>query len=116
MAETTVPVITRYRGDLHVDCHQVWNNLTKLPQDITGFTAIRTVSRVDNPTDDTSKVFSTEGVILDSINGKFIFPVTVEGVAEIGEFFYDVQVADGDGLTTTTEKGKYNLIQDITKE
>lgn len=105
--------ITRKRGDTYSIEFVILEDDT--PLDITGCTFILTVDPSKAPTDDTTKLFSLTGVILDAAAGSVSFTPTEEEADHVGKFFYDVQLVDGAGKKRTVAAGKFVLVQDITK-
>jgi hypothetical protein len=111
--------ITYFRGDSYPINVTVKDNATGEPIDLAGATLRMTVDRRENPTDNTTKLFEISGVIKNpSINGRVLFTPTSEYVANIGNFFYDIQMVTGshpNEVVRTIAKSKFNITQDITK-
>lgn len=101
--------ITRYRGDTAPD-------LFSLPIDITNYTFRMTVDTLQNPPDDTTALFEVVGTITDAAAGEFEFePTAMQTDLPIGTYYYDVEYTDAAGRIKTVAKGKYKIIQDISK-
>lgn len=90
--------------------------------DVTGYTAIMTISTVKEPTDASTVVFQTTGLPYQSPTGgvlRFDFNLFPFQSPEItpGSYFYDVQVTDAQspGEIFTPLIGKFVVKQDITK-
>ena len=103
--------INRYRGDTK-------DLVLKLTQDkqvfdLTDFSAVMGVNIEENPTEDNCAFKAT--AVVDTAVGTLIFPFAAEDVDRVGEFYYDVQLTDGAGKTSTIRKGKMVFSQDITK-
>ena len=103
--------INRYRGDTK-------DLVMKLTQDkaiflLTDFSAVLGVNVEENPTEDNCAFKSIAAV--DAAMGTLTFPFATEDVDRVGEFYYDVQLTDGAGKTSTVRKGKMVFAQDITK-
>lgn len=110
-------VITRYRGDTYPIKIQIFNRQTRQPVDITGMSAILSVSTRQNPTA-SPDVFSSVGIPQSpTVDGVFHFPITASQAnnLSIRTHYYDVQVTDAMGEVRTIEKDEFRVIQDITK-
>ena len=90
--------------------------------DVTGYSAIMTISTVKEPTDSTTVLFQTTGVPFQSPTDgllRFDFAAFPFQSPEIvpGGYFYDVQVTDAQspGEIFTPLIGKFTVKQDITK-
>ena len=83
---------------------------------ITSFTFLLTVDTRRDPPDTTTQVFQATGVITDGPNGKVTFSLTAPQAATLaGVYYWDLQGTDGAAKKRTYAKGKYTVIQDITK-
>lgn len=111
-----VNAITYVRGDSYSKTITITNTTTGLPVNLLGCSAIMTVDTLQNPPDNTTKLFSVDGVI-DSTptTGIISFTPTVLNNATIGNYFYDIQITDGEGNVRTPVKSTYTITQDITK-
>ena len=103
--------INRYRGDTK-------NLVLKLTQDkqlfdLTGFSAVLSVSAEESPT--TADYEFQSNADVNAVEGLLTFPFVAGDVDLVGDYFYDVQLADGAGKTSTIRKGKIVFAQDITK-
>lgn len=106
-----------YRGDSYSISLTVKNKALRAAIDITGYTFVLTVSSEENPSDDTGKKFSIAGVLDDDpTTGKVYFtPTATNTDMDPAEYFYDVQMIDGDSNVRTIVKNKFVIVQDITK-
>lgn len=90
--------------------------------DVTGYTAIMTISTVKEPTDATTVIFQTTGAPFQSPTGGLLrfdfsqFPFQSPAITP-GTYYYDVQVTDAQspGEIFTPLIGKFVIKQDITK-
>jgi hypothetical protein len=105
--------INRYRGDTLRIGAVVKQN--KKIMNVTSYTFKLTVNTLEDPPDDTTQLFQSDGVIVDAVNGKIYFPLTENQVNTIGNYFFDIQMIDPNGEKKTLDKGQFNLTQDITK-
>ena len=103
--------INRYRGDTKDLVLKLTQN--KQVFDLTDFSAVLGVNIEENPTEDNC-AFKTTAVV-DAGAGTLTFPFVLEDVDRVGNFYYDVQLTDGAGKTSTIRKGKVVFAQDITK-
>jgi len=86
------------------------------PVNLLGCSAVLTVASIENPPDDTTKLFSLNGVISATpTTGEVSFTPTSSNNNVIGNYFYDVQITDGSGNVRTPIKSTYTITQDITK-
>jgi hypothetical protein len=119
MADDTSLHINYFRGDSYPIAITVKDNLTGEPIDLAGATLTMTVDRRENPTDDTTKVFTISGATqTPTSSGRVLFTPTTSNSANIGNFFYDIQMSTGSGPSTiirTIVKSKFFITQDITK-
>ncbi len=106
-----------YRGDSYPLELSLKNKSDGLPIDITGYTFVMTVDTKSSPPDDTTKVFSTPGVISgDPTLGKVTFTPSPANtsIAPAG-YYYDIQMTDAGGNIRTIAKFKFKVVQDISK-
>ena len=103
--------INRYRGDTKDLVMKLTQNKEIFP--LTNFSAVLGVNSEENPTEDNCAFKATAAV--DATAGTLTFPFAVEDIDRVGEFYYDVQLTDGIGKTSTIRKGKMIFAQDITK-
>ena len=103
--------INRYRGDTKDLVLKLTQNKDIFP--LTNFSAVLGVNSEENPTEDNCAFKSTAAV--DAAAGTLTFPFAVEDVDRVGDFYYDVQLTDDAGKTSTIRKGKMIFAQDITK-
>lgn len=103
--------INRYRGDTK-------NLVLKLTQDkqvfdLAGFSAVLSVSGEESPT--TAGYEFQSNADVDAVEGLLTFPFVADDVDLVGDYYYDIQLTDGTGKTSTIRKGKFVFAQDITK-
>jgi len=88
---------------------------TKEPMDLTGFAVLLTVTRFKGPSDDSKKVFDCLGVVdPDQVlnKGRVTFTPTQADTAEIGEYYYDIQISKNTLKKTFNTGKKCTIIQD----
>ncbi|OPZ07196.1 MAG: hypothetical protein BWZ07_03371 [Alphaproteobacteria bacterium ADurb.BinA280] len=107
--------LKRMRGDTYADEFIIKSPVTGQPINITGYSFKLTVDTNKDPVDDTTNVYSLNGVIVDAANGRVEFSPSDVQADQIGKFYYDVQMLDGSGRKRTIVKAKYEFTQDITK-
>ena len=104
------------RGDSYPLPMVVSSKATKQIIDITGYTFVLTVDENQDPEDDTTQVFSVDGVIEDALGGKVSFtPSETDTDFAKGGYYYDIQMVDTSGNKKTIIKAKWKHDQDITK-
>ncbi len=106
-----------FRGDSFPLELALKNKLDGLAIDITGYTFILTVDTKSSPPDDSTKVFSTPGVISgDPVEGKVTFtPTTANTDIAPAGYYYDIQMTDAGSNIRTIAKFKFKIVQDISK-
>lgn len=116
MAGGPVEIDVEYtRGD-SVPIAFVLTDDTGTAVDITSWSFVMTVDPDSEPPDNTTLVMQVSGTITDAVNGAFEFaPTTVESDFEPDQYYYDIQATDAGGDKDTIVKGKFTLLQDITK-
>lgn len=108
--------IEMYRGDSYPITFTVTDKDTGEAIDLTGASAILTVDTLKSPVDNTTKVFSVNGVIdADPLTGKVSFTPTTGNTATVGRYFYDVQLTLPGGSVRTIAKSTFTITMDITK-
>jgi hypothetical protein len=115
--------ICRKRGDTYAQTFQFLVDGTG--HDITGDTLELAVNSEENPTDTTNQLFlmttsggSPELVILGSADGTFtVAPNATNADQTPATYYYDLQWTDtvGTGEKRTIMRGKWIVVQDITK-
>jgi len=104
-----------YRGDSYPLVLTIKDKATKSVIDITGYSFILTVSSIEDPIDDTTKIFEVNGVLdNDPTTGVVTFTPTQTDFPA-GTYYYDVQMTDASGNIRTIAKNIWNQTQDITK-
>ena len=103
--------ITRYRGDTKDLVFKLTQNKEIFP--LTGCSAKLSVSSEENPT--TAPDQFTSVATINAAEGKLEFPMPPADVDLVGNYYYDVQLTDGDSKISTIRKGKLTFNQDITK-
>lgn len=109
--------ITRYRGDTHPDTVLLISRATGRPLNLTGYSAFRlSVDTRADPVDATTLQYSVDGELVQPATaGTLRFSPTLSNANRVGQFFFDVELVDGAGLTRTAGKGRYVYLQDIGK-
>jgi len=103
--------INRFRGDTK-------DLVLKLTQDkqvfdLTGFSAVLSVSSDENPT--TADYELQSNAVANVAEGSLAFPFAAADVDLVGDYYYDIQLTDSAGKISTIRKGKMLFSQDITK-
>lgn len=84
--------------------------------DITAATFLLTVDPSAAPSDALANIFQIVGTITDAPNGKFQFAISPANADQTpDDYNYDVQMTDSGGSIRTISKGKWQVVQDITK-
>lgn len=114
---TLIGEIEWYRGDSYPLELTVKDANTKEVIDITGYSFILTIDTLKEPPDNTTKVFSVNGVLnVDPTTGKVSFtPTALNTAIDTGSYYYDVQMTDASIHIRTIAKNKWKILQDITK-
>lgn len=108
--------ISMVRGDSYSITFTVTDEDTGIAIDLTGVSGILTVDTLKSPPDNTTKVFDLVGTVdATPTSGKISFLPTTLNTADIGKFFYDVQLTFPDGSVRTIVKSTFAITQDITK-
>lgn len=107
--------ITRYRGDTYADVFTLKNAQTKQPLNLTGHTFVMTLDPNKAPTSTATNLYSITGTILDAAAGTVEFAPSSTQANNVGKYFYDIQMVDGQGRKRTILTGKYTYTQDIGK-
>jgi hypothetical protein len=107
--------VNYYRGDGYPLLLTVTDSGTGNPVDITNYTFLLTVNKEEAPIDDSRQVFQAAGTIVDGPNGQVSFPVVPANTAEVGDYFYDVQMTTVGGDVRTIAKDAFIVSMDITK-
>lgn len=106
----------RRRGDTYAEVFVLTNATTGLPINITSHTFKLTVNAEKKPVDAVNQVFQLIGTILDAPNGKVEFAPNGTQAANVGTFYYDLEMTDAAGRVRTVIAGyKWKVEQDITK-
>ena len=103
--------INRFRGDTK-------DLVLKLTQDkqvfdLTGFSAVLSVSSDENP--ETADYEFQSNAVVSATAGSLSFPFATGDVDLVGDYYYDIQLTDGTGKISTIRKGKMVFSQDISK-
>ena len=103
--------INRFRGDTK----DLVLRLTQDKQafDLTGFSAVLSVSSDENPT--TADYEFQSSAVVNATEGLLTFPFVAGDVDLVGDFYYDIQLTDSAGKISTIRKGKMVFTQDISK-
>lgn len=117
--ETPVIDITYKRGDSRAIIFKITDEDTKLPLDLTGYSApVLAVNTEATPTTTTNEVFKVTGVFdADRLTGRIAFsPTTTDSNQTPSTYFYDAQVLDAASGVLTFVGGKFKIVQDIAKD
>lgn len=107
--------ISMYRGDSYPITFTLKDSAGSTI-DLTGCSLLMTVDQLENPPDDTTKLFDVTGALSDDpTTGVVMFTPTSANTATIGSYFYDVQLTDAYGNIRTVAKNTFTVSQDITK-
>lgn len=106
-------IITRKRGDTYPI--EILVTSEDLPLDVTGCTFKLTVDPSKAPTADTNNIIALTGTLVIGETGRVDFAFTDEQADNLGKYYYDVQMTDGDGKIRTIMADKFVWVQDITK-
>lgn len=110
----TKVTLIRTRGD-DTSYYLDLDNGNNQPLDITGGSAILSVSPEREP-DTANYLFQITGNISgDPINGRFEFPFTVTEANNVGKYYFDISYTNSGGKTRTVKKGSIIWEQDIGK-
>jgi hypothetical protein len=105
--------ITRYRGDTALVRVEVIDTDSAVV-DIAGCTFLLTVDPQQYPTTGDNNVFQISGTIVgDGSTGLVDF--AIPGTSSPGVYYYDVQMTTAGGKIETIARGKWTILQDITK-
>jgi hypothetical protein len=107
--------ITRTRGDTYADSFTISNAATGDVVNLAGCSFKLTLNSVQNPVDTTTQVYQLDGVITDATTGVVEFAPTEAQANQIGFFYFDIEMTDGQGYKRTLVKDSYIYKQDITK-
>jgi len=107
--------MTRARGDTYGDEFIIKSKNTKLPIDITDYLFYLTLNKIINPSSTTDQLYSLVGTTISALDGRVEFAPNSVQADQVGVFYYDIQMIDGNGRKRTIQKGKYIYTQDITK-
>ena len=107
--------ISMYRGDSYPITFTLKDSSGSVVP-LTGCSLLMTVNTLENPVDDTTKLFEVTGILAtDPATGVVQFTPTAANTAVVGAYFYDVQLTDTDGNVRTVVKNTFTITQDITK-
>jgi hypothetical protein len=89
---------------------------TPAPIDITGFTYLLTVDPSESPADGTGNLFQLAESNTPGVDGVVVFsPSTTDTDQTPSDYFFDIQQTDAGANLRTVAKGKFTVLQDITK-
>lgn len=104
-----------YRGD----DYPIPLTFTKngVAEDITGWKIYFTAKHYDTDTDDEAVIKYDTTTHTDPTNGKSLIPLTNGETGDLmpGKLVYDIQYKKPDGIVKTVMKGKWKVLQDVTK-
>ena len=107
-----------FRGDAYPINLLIKDNNSGKEIDLTGYSFVMTCDSIKDPPDNSTKLFSVDGVIPDQTTdiGRVVFtPTTTDTDLDPGKYYYDIQMTDPSGNVRTIAKYKFIIIQDITK-
>lgn len=107
--------LTRTRGDTYPDQFLVTLKEDSSPANLDGCVFKMTLSASSAPEADTPPVYQLTGVVKDAESGLVEFSPTSTQADLVGNFFYDVQMTDAQGIIRTLTMDAYTYTQDITK-
>jgi len=117
MAGPTITTIDycRSRGDTY-SIEIAIKDSSSVAVDVTGFSFLLTVDPSASPTDALANIYQLTGTIDDAPNGLVSFPVSAaNALAAPGNYYHDIQQIDAAAKVRTIAKGKWTVLQDITK-
>ena len=108
--------ITRYRGDTFPIVFSILDSSSN-PLDISGFTFLLSVDTRKSPDDVSTQLFQLAGAIVGAgSNGIVQFlPTAANTDLDPATYYFDAQLIDGSSYIRTFDKGKFKIVQDITK-
>lgn len=107
--------ITRVRGDTYADQFTITMRKDGTAADLTGCSFMLTVSSVQSPTTDSTKLYQIVGSVTDPTKGIVSFAPSAVQADRVGIFYFDVQLTDATGAVRTLVLDSYTYTQDITK-
>lgn len=103
------------RGDSDPIVFELWSLLDESAIDITGRTFLLTVDPEENPASPSGNLFQLTGAAITAADGTLQFPITTTQSNQTpGTYYYDIQMTTSSKLMTIA-KGKFVIVQDITK-
>lgn len=107
--------ITRVRGDTYPFTFTIKDS-GGAAVNITGCSFVLTVASLENPPDATTNVLQLAGTLADAAGGVVRFhPSALDADKPPGTYYFDVQMTDSVADVRTVVKGRYLVLQDITK-
>jgi hypothetical protein len=91
---TKIIPIKRTRGDTYPTSMTIRQS-DGTPMDLTGKQVVLTANTEEDPVDTSTQVFQLVGTITDAENGQVEFPWDADAADNVGMFYYDVEVSDG---------------------
>lgn len=113
---TSSPTIEIIRGD-DVALNLHFKDSDGVDINITGYKVYFTVKRRLNDSDTAALVKVDVTTHTTPVTGRTVIPLvntTTDDLAE-GTYYYDLQLKDPDGLISSTKRGVFNVIEDVTK-
>lgn len=105
--------INRIRGDTYADRFLVEAEGTVA--DLSGCSFKMTLNTQRNPVDDTTEVYQLVGIVSSPATGVVEFAPDASQADQVGLFYYDIQMVDGNNIKRTLVKDVYMYEEDITK-
>ncbi len=115
MSLTTEINLVRTRGDTRPITFSIDLNGSDMP--ITGATFLMTIDPAPDPPDNTTLILQLSGAIVgNAALGVIAFsPDAAEMDIDPDTYYFDVQMTESNGKITTIARGKFTIVQDITK-
>ena len=95
---------------------EIWSILNRAQQDITDYNFWMTVSSEENPEDSTTQIFQITGAIVTAASGRVLFRPTEEEADNVGDYWYDIVMEDGNNIPWVIQKGRLIMEQNIRKD
>jgi hypothetical protein len=106
--------VQRRRGDTYPEYFTVASS--EAGWTLAGATFLLTVDPSEDPSTNTANLFQVAGVIDSVPEAKIHFDISVLHANQLPDtYYYDIQMTDALGKITTIVRGKWQVIQDITK-
>lgn len=113
---TSSPTIEIIRGD-DVSLNLHFKDSSGVDIDITGYTVFFTVKRKLTDTDAAALLKVDVTTHISPATGRTVVSLVNTATDDIfeGTYYYDLQLKDPDGLISSTKRGVFNVVDDVTK-